>query len=147
MVDVDNVCAIENILNFFQVRNVHVTFYVKNQIHLQIPSSCKVLYEIALAKGSDDDDMSALTEALNLDCFIVTCNKFESYLKSGLIDMDWLDAHRIQCIWKNEEKSSMQFFRMASFCKRGLVNFHVSEVLSFVLWVFFFISFCFLLWS
>ena len=100
VVDVDNVGAIENILKFFQDRDVHVTFYVKNQLHLQLPPSCIIPYEIALVESSDDDDMAALMEAINLDCFIVTCDKFDSYLKSGLIDKHWLDAHRIPCIWK-----------------------------------------------
>ncbi len=44
--------------------------------------------------------MAALTEALNLDCFIISCDNYASYLKSGLVDVEWLDSHRIPCIWK-----------------------------------------------
>jgi hypothetical protein len=103
VVDVDNIGTIENILDFFKGRSVHVIFYVKNQTQLQIPPAFdkfQIPHEIALIESCDDDDMAALTEALNLDCFIITCDKYDSYLKSGLVDVDWLDSHRIPCIWK-----------------------------------------------
>jgi hypothetical protein len=102
VVDVDNVGTIENVLEFFKDRDVYVIFYVKNQLNLTIPSfeRFRVPYEVSLVESCDDDDMAALTEALNQNCFIVTCDKYESYLKSGLVDTNWLDAHRVPCIWK-----------------------------------------------
>jgi hypothetical protein len=46
-------------------------------------------------ESDDDDDLSALTEALNSDSFIATCDKYRIHLESGLVGDDWLDAHRV----------------------------------------------------
>jgi hypothetical protein len=60
---VNNVGAIENILDIFKRRSVHVIFYVKNQTQLKIPPSSdkyQIPHEIALVESCDDDDMTAL---------------------------------------------------------------------------------------
>ena len=102
VVDVDNIGAVESICSFFSGFDVHVTFFVKNQLGLRIPAekSNEIPFDIVLVDNSDDDDFAALTLALNLDAFIISCDKYRTYLESGLVDSEWLASHRIECSWK-----------------------------------------------
>jgi len=110
VVDVDNIGAVENICQFFKGYDVHVTFFVKNQTGLGIPNDqheeSRISFDIVHINKDSDDDLAALTEALNTDCFIISCDKFRTYTKSGLIDEEWLESHRVECFWKNAGNNS-----------------------------------------
>lgn len=98
----DNLGAVESILSFFEGCDVHLSFFVKNQVNLKVPEypEFKIPFEITLVEGDVDDDFAALTEARNLDCFIISNDKFRPYVRSGLVDAKWLESHRILCSWK-----------------------------------------------
>lgn len=110
VVDVDNIASIQGILDFFRDYAVYLTFFVKNQLRLRLPSFDEYAnqFELALVESDDDDDLSALTEALNSDSFILTCDKYRIYLESGLVGDDWLDSHRVSCTWRKSKNSEDQ---------------------------------------
>jgi hypothetical protein len=87
IVDVDNLSAIVGISRFFQGYDVILMFFVKNQVNLSLPSfdEFHIPFDIVIVEKNDDDDLSALTEALNSDSFILSCDKYRTYLNSGLV--------------------------------------------------------------
>ncbi len=70
---------------------VFLRFFVKNQLSTQIPTQFAGRFEVHLVESDDDDDYAALVDALNRDCCILAQDKYQEYLKSGLVSKEWLD--------------------------------------------------------
>jgi hypothetical protein len=107
VVDVDNLGAVKNILSLFKEYDVHLNFFVKNQLNAELPEFTEfgVPFDITLVEDGADNDMAAITEAMNMDCFIMSNDKFQTYVRSGLVDSKWLESHRVACLWKKEFNS------------------------------------------
>jgi hypothetical protein len=103
VVDVDNIGSIEGIIEYFRGYDVVLHFFVKNNVELKVPEyeDSMPSFSISLVGSSDDDDdAAALIDAINRDCFIISRDKYQTYIRAGLTDENWLESHRIPCTSK-----------------------------------------------
>jgi len=99
VIDVDNVGTIDGFLEFFEEYDVHLSFYVKNQLSHSYSTGSTVPFEISIVEVDDDDDLAALVEAKNYDCFIIACDRYRTYTNSGLVSKEWMEKHRVSCTY------------------------------------------------
>jgi hypothetical protein len=102
VIDVDNEGSIDGLCSFSEGFDVYLSFYVKNQTNLTLPNDSTVVpHRILYESHEDDDDFAALTEALNEDYFIISNDKYRTYIQSGLVTSSWLDQHKVTCTYKS----------------------------------------------
>jgi hypothetical protein len=89
---------------FFEGFEAKISFFVKNSVHLDLPSLEKCYptarYEIVRVSEEDDDDFALLTEAKNEDGFIISLDRYKTYQTKNIISAQWLQDHRIPVTYK-----------------------------------------------